>query len=126
MRLILLAAAGGAIGSAARFLVNQSSLRAFGSAFPWATLTVNVVGGLLMGLVFELVARRFGNSNELRVFLATGVLGGFTTFSAFTLDVAELNGRGELGLSLLYIGASVALAIAALYVGLAVGRWLFA
>ena len=126
MRLLMLAAAGGAIGSAGRYLVNQGFLRAFGPAFPWATLTVNVVGGLLMGLVFEMVARRFGNSDEARVFLATGILGGFTTFSAFALDTVNLFGRGEMGLALLYIGASVALAIVALYVGLSLGRWVFA
>ena len=87
MKLLLLASAGGAIGSGLRFLVNQAvagppSERGL-IAFPWPTLTVNVVGGFLMGVVFVIVNERLGGSPEWRAFLATGILGGLTTFSLF-------------------------------------------
>ena len=85
MRLLILATVGGALGSGARHLVNIGFARAFGPQFPWATLTVNVVGSFLMGLLADMILRRFGGSVEMRTFLATGILGGFTTFSAFTL-----------------------------------------
>jgi fluoride exporter len=113
---------GGALGAGARHLVNVGFARAGWLGFPWATLAVNVVGGLLMGLAVELVTRRFGGSPELRTFLATGILGGFTTFSAFAFDVEVLMTRGETAAAMLYIAASVVLSIAALYAGLALGR----
>ena len=84
MRLVLYAAAGGAIGTVARHLANVSFGRWLGSAFPWSTLFVNVVGGFLMGALIEALALRFDGSLELRTFIATGILGGFTTFSAFS------------------------------------------
>ena len=74
--------------------------RAFGVAFPYGTLAVNVIGGFLMGLFIELLARRFEGSPELRLFIAIGILGGFTTFSSFSLDVAVLWERGELAIAL--------------------------
>jgi fluoride exporter len=126
MRLLILATLGGALGAGARHLVNVSFARALGPGFPWPTLTVNVAGGLLMGLVVEVVLKRYGGSPELRTFLATGILGGFTTFSAFALDVHMLMSRGEPGLALLYVAASVLLSIGALYAGLALGRSLLA
>ncbi len=126
MRLLMLASAGGAIGSGARYLVNVGCQRWLGESFPWATFGVNVVGSLLMGIVVEVVARKLGGSPEARVFLATGILGGFTTFSAFSSDVVALIGRGELGLAVLYLGASVLLSIAALYAGLALARTVLA
>jgi CrcB protein len=91
---LVLVALGGALGSGLRHLVNLAALRLIGPGFPWGTLTVNIAGGFLMGLFVELLARRFGGSAELRLFVATGVLGGFTTFSAFSLDVAVLYERG--------------------------------
>lgn len=122
MRLLLLAAAGGAIGSAARHLVNVASARTLGGHFPWSTLIVNVVGCLLMGLVTELVMRRLGGSPEARVFLATGLLGGFTTFSAFALDYAALIKDGDMAAAMLYVLASVVVSILAVYAGLALGK----
>lgn len=115
---LFLVALGGAIGSAFRHLVNLAALRLLGPAFPWGTLTVNIVGGFLMGLFVELLARRFGGSAELRLFVATGVLGGFTTFSAFSLDFAVLYGRGALTQAFIYVALSVVLAIGALFVGM--------
>ncbi|MFL1874397.1 fluoride efflux transporter CrcB [Hansschlegelia beijingensis] len=118
---VLLVALGGALGSVARYLVNIASSRVFGMGFPWGTLTVNVVGGFAMGLLAALLALK-GGSQEMRVFLMTGVLGGFTTFSAFSLDAVALWERGAAGLAAGYVAASVALSIGALFGGLALGR----
>ncbi|HEY0290936.1 MAG TPA: fluoride efflux transporter CrcB [Hansschlegelia sp.] len=118
---VLLVALGGALGSVARYLVNVCATRMFGLGFPWGTLTVNVVGGFVMGLLAALLALK-GGSQELRVFLLTGVLGGFTTFSAFSLDTVTLWERGEIGLAGAYVAASFSLSICALVAGLALGR----
>jgi len=96
--------------------------RAFGVAFPYGTLAVNVIGGFLMGLFIELLARRFDGSPELRLFIAIGILGGFTTFSSFSLDVVVLWERGELATALFYVLASVILSIGALFLGLWLAR----
>ena len=114
----LIVAAGGALGAGARHLTNLAMARLLGLAFPWGTLTVNVVGGLLMGLFVELLARRFGGSAELRLFVATGILGGFTTFSAFSLDVAAMYERGAVAVAIFYVVASVVLSIGALFFGM--------
>lgn len=119
---LLLVAAGGALGSGLRHFTNGMALRLFGAAFPWGTLTVNIVGCLAMGVFIEVLARRWGGSAELRLFVATGFLGGFTTFSAFSLDVAVLYERGALAQAFSYVAASVLLSIAALFVGLWVAR----
>jgi CrcB protein len=121
---LLLVALGGAIGSALRHLVNLAALRLAGPAFPWGTLAVNVAGSFAMGVLVELVARRFGASADLRLFAMTGVLGGFTTFSAFSLDVVTLWERGAAGTALAYAGGSVVLSIAALVAGLWLARGL--
>ncbi len=122
MNAILLVASGGAIGSVARYLVGVGMARAFGVAFPYGTLAVNVIGGFLMGLFIELLARRFEGSPELRLFIAIGILGGFTTFSSFSLDVVVLWERGELATALFYVLASVILSIGALFLGLWLAR----
>ncbi|NTJ42347.1 fluoride efflux transporter CrcB [Agrobacterium larrymoorei] len=122
---IVLVAIGGAIGSVARYLVGVFGTRLMGPNFPWATLTVNVVGAFLIGLTVELVARRFNASAEMRVFLVTGILGGFTTWSSFTLDAVVLFERGALGMSALYILSSLLVSFTAIFAGLALGRALF-
>jgi fluoride exporter len=122
MYLLMLATTGGALGAGARYLVNVGCLAAFGPAFPWATLTVNVLGSLAMGVLAEVIGNRYGGAPELRTFLMTGILGGFTTFSAFSLDIANLAGRDALGLAALYTIGSVVLSLLALYAGLALGR----
>jgi fluoride exporter len=116
----LLVFLGGGLGAAARHGVNVTAARLFGIYFPWGTLTVNILGSLLMGLVAGWLALRAGAgwSQHLRLFLTTGFLGGFTTFSAFSLDVALLWERGAHGTAVLYIAASVLLAIGALFAGL--------
>jgi fluoride exporter len=122
MRLFLLASVGGALGAGARYLVNVGAARWFGASFPWATAIVNVFGSLLMGLVIGIVAQRFAGSPELRTFLATGILGGFTTFSAFSMDAAGLLDRSANGLALIYVIGSVVASIAAFYAGTALAR----
>ena len=115
---------GAGIGGALRHGVNQACARACGVAFPWGTLTVNVVGSLAMGLIVGWLAARqdAGWSQPLRLFLTTGILGGFTTFSAFSLDAVALWERGAIGAALAYVGISVAVSIAALFLGLVVMR----
>ncbi len=121
MRLLLLASTGGAIGAGLRFLVNQAFAERGLIAFPWSTLTVNVVGGFLMGVVFVVIGERLGGSPEWRTFLGTGILGGLTTFSAYSLDMMNLFVDGGASLRFLaYTISSVVLAFAAL----ACGMWL--
>lgn len=122
---IFLVALGGALGSVARYLVSVWSVRLAGPSFPWGTLTVNIVGAFLIGLMVETIARRFDASAEMRLFLVTGILGGFTTWSSFTLDAVALFERGDLGLSALYLGGSLVVSFAAVFAGLALGRALF-
>jgi fluoride exporter len=118
MNHLLLVAAGGAIGAGLRHLANLAALRLFGPNFPWGTMGINIVGSLTMGILIEALMRRAGTSNELRLFVATGILGGFTTFSAFSLDFAVLLQRGDTGSALFYVLASVILSILALFLGL--------
>ena len=111
-------ALGGAIGSAARYGVNVWSGRLLGAAFPWATLAVNIIGCFAMGLLIELMALKFNVSTEARAFLTTGILGGFTTFSAFSLDFALLVERKTYLLAGAYAAGSVLLSLAAVFAGL--------
>lgn len=124
MQATLLVFLGAGLGGALRHGVNQGCARLCGIAFPWGTLTVNVVGSLAMGLIAGWLASRAdaGWSQPLRLFLATGILGGFTTFSAFSLDAMLLWQRGEWTAMLAYVGVSVAGSIAALALGLSVMR----
>lgn len=117
----LLVALGGALGAALRHGANHAALRLFGPGFPWGTLFVNVAGSFVMGVLVVCLARRLGGGPEWRLFLATGLLGGFTTFSAFSLDVAALWERGAAA-ALGYAGASVVLSVLALFAGLALAR----
>ncbi|MGF1649982.1 MAG: fluoride efflux transporter CrcB [Hyphomicrobiaceae bacterium] len=113
---------GGALGSIARYGVNEAALRLAPATFPWATLTVNVVGSFAMGALAVVVLTRIGLSMPVKLFAMTGLLGGFTTFSAFSLDTVSLIERGEVATALLYAGASVVLAIGAFIAGQAVAR----
>jgi len=110
---------GGGVGAAIRHAFNGMGLRLMGPDFPYATLFINVTGSAIMGLIAGYFAFKGGDSSQhWRLFLTTGILGGYTTFSAFSLDAALLYERGELGLSALYVIASVALSIAGLFAGL--------
>ncbi len=122
MRLILFAAAGGALGAGMRHFINTVFLSWLGPGFPWATLTVNVVGSLLMGILVQALMPFDGGPPALRVFLATGILGGFTTFSAFSLDAWVLYERQQHAALAAYLVVSVLLSIAALILGMALVR----
>jgi len=114
---------GGGLGAGGRHLVSLMTLRLFGPGFPVGTLMVNVVGSLVMGLFIGwLVRHESSHLQALRYFFATGVLGGFTTFSAFSLDTSILWERGDTHLALVYILASVILSILAVFAGLMIMR----
>ncbi len=122
---VLLVALGGAIGAACRFLMGVGLLRLLGpQEFPLAIITVNVVGSFLMG-VFVVAAAQKGLTH-LSPFVMTGVLGGFTTFSAFSLETVTLMERGQIGAAGLYVALSVGLSIAGLMAGLWMARGVFA
>lgn len=122
MKLLLLASAGGAIGAGARYLMSHAFAVRGLTDFPWATLTINVLGCFLMGVLIEVLALKYSASPELRTFLATGILGGFTTFSAFSLEFATLYERGDTGAAAAYVLLSVLLTLAAVFAGLATVR----
>lgn len=122
MKGIFLVALGGAIGASGRHLMGIAMLRLMGSGFPWGTLTVNVVGSFAMGAIIELMALKLQVSNEFRLFLATGILGGFTTFSAFSLEVALMIERKQMLVAGAYAGVSVVVSIMALFAGLSTIR----
>jgi len=122
---ILLAALGGAIGSVLRYLVGVFTVRWFGPSFPWGTLTVNIVGSFIIGLTVEMIARRFNASMELRVFIVTGIIGGFTTWSSFSLDTMVLFERGAIAAAAAYVIGSLVVSFAAVFAGLALGRAMF-
>ncbi|MEP4768366.1 MAG: fluoride efflux transporter CrcB [Roseibium sp.] len=123
MKHLLLVMLGGGLGAGSRHLVSMITLRLFGAGFPVGTLVVNVVGSLAMGLFIGwLVRHEVGNLQTLRYFVATGFLGGFTTFSAFSLDTSVLWERGDTQLALTYVLASVVLSIAGVFAGLMIMR----
>ena len=119
----LIVAVGGGLGAGLRYLSGLAVGRLAGHGFPFNTIFVNVVGSFAMGLLIVWLAKRTGGaSQELRLFFATGLLGGFTTFSAFSLDVATLMERGDLAQATGYILSSVLISIFALFIGLWVAR----
>jgi len=121
VRMALLVALGGGIGSVLRWLVQVVANRlAPGSAFPWGTLAVNVAGSFAIGLLMTLALERVLVSNELRGFLVTGVLGGFTTFSAFSWESLALLRDGQWPAALAYVGGSLVAGLAAAFAGAAV------
>jgi CrcB protein len=113
---------GGGIGAALRHGVNLLSARLLGTGFNYATLFENVSGSLVMGLLIGYFAFAGAASQHWRLFLTTGILGGYTTFSAFSLDSVLLYERGEIGLAALYVVLSVVLSIAGLLAGLTLVR----
>lgn len=120
---LLLIALGGAFGSVTRFLMINGIGRWLGSAFPYGTLLVNVLGSFLMGLLVGVLARLMPpQAEDLRLLLGIGVLGGFTTFSAFSLDVVTLIQRGEMLTAMVYVAVSVIFSIVALFLGIALLR----
>ena len=124
MKSYLLVFVGGGIGASLRHAVNMISARGLGTAFPWGTFLINISGSLAMGLIAGYLAFKGGASQPWRLFVMTGILGGYTTFSAFSLDAALLYERGEITAALLYVLGSVVLSIAGLFAGLALVRHL--
>ncbi|HEY2069154.1 MAG TPA: fluoride efflux transporter CrcB [Rhizomicrobium sp.] len=116
--ILLAIALGGAIGSLVRFFVASFVQSAVSAGFPWGIFVVNVSGGFLMGVIVELSALKLQISPEVRAFLTIGILGGYTTFSTFSLDSALLIERGTYGLAAAYMIGSAALSVAALFAGL--------
>ena len=121
---LLQVALGGAIGASLRYVAGIGVVRLVGHGFPVAIITVNVVGSFLMGVFVVMAAHR--GLTYLSPFVMTGVLGGFTTFSAFSLEAVTLYERGDVGQAVLYVAISVVVSIAALVAGLWVARGVFA
>ena len=131
MNSLLYVAFGGAIGASARHLLGGATLRIWGPGFPWGTLIANVLGGLLMGALIGWLAFKGsqfagGAGESVRLFLGVGILGGFTTFSAFSLDAILMIEKKAYGVAAGYISASVLLSLLALFLGLVLARKVFA
>lgn len=122
MQIILAVAAGGALGSVARYLFAGQVYRLLGTDFPWGIFIVNVIGCFIMGVCAELFALRWNVTPEVRAFITVGILGGFTTFSSFSLDTVMLIERGQVAVAAAYAFASLAVSVGALFAGLAVIR----
>ncbi len=122
VKMLLAVAAGGAVGAVGRYLVISAVGHIFGTSFPLGTIVVNVVGSFVLGALIEALALVWSPSPELRAMVVVGVLGAFTTFSTFSMDVVLLYERGALGQAALYIGASVILSIGAFFLGLSLLR----
>ncbi len=122
MKLVLAIALGGAIGAVGRHYVSVAMTLLLGHGFPWGTLVVNIAGSFLLGVLIESMALVWSPTVEMRALLTVGVLGAFTTFSTFSLDVATLYGRGATPALAAYIATSVAISILALFAGMRVMR----
>ena len=119
---LLLVMLGGALGAGLRYGVGLAAARRLGTGFPWGTLLVNLAGGLCAGLLVGILLAKGDSADPWRLFLGVGLLGGFTTFSAFSAETAYLLQRGEIGLAALYVLVSVAGALALLFAGLWLAR----
>jgi CrcB protein len=122
MNMLVAIAVGGAVGALGRHFVNVALGSLLGTGFPWGTVTVNIVGSFLMGVLIHMLAVSWNVSPEMRALLTVGALGAFTTFSTFSLDVVTMYERDELLLTGIYIAVSVVASIGALFVGLRLAR----
>lgn len=120
--ILLSVAAGGALGATGRYLVGHWATISFGTGFPWGTLIVNVVGSVLIAILAFAMIERGDSGPLMRAFAITGVLGGFTTFSAFSLDALSLLERGDAGLAAAYVLASVLLSVGGCMLGFVIVR----
>ncbi len=114
---------GAGIGGAIRHGVNQLAAHLLGLAFPYGTLIINVAGSVIMGILAEYFALRGELPQEIRLFLTTGILGGFTTFSTFSLDAISLWEQGQWGAAVAYVASSLVLSLGGLVAGLAIVRF---
>ena len=126
MNNVILVAIGGALGASSRYLSGRAIMHLLGPGFPWGTLFVNVFGGLLMGLLVGLMAFKISGGENLRLFMAVGFLGGFTTFSAFSLEMIKMIETKAFAQAGMYLGASVLFSLAAVMLGLMIARKIFA
>ena len=126
MRHVLLVAVGGALGSVLRYLTTVLALRWLGPEFPWGTLAVNLVGSFLIGVVNELGLDALRLAPETRLLLATGVMGGLTTYSAFSYETARLVGAHAWTIAALYVVVSTLACVALCLLGIAAARALAA
>ena len=122
---ILYVALGGAIGASARHMLGLATLKTLGPDYPYGTMAANIIGGFLMGLLAGWLALKLSGGENLRLFLGVGLLGGFTTFSAFSLDAVMMYEKKAYGALLGYVGGSVILSIGALMIGLILARKIF-
>ena len=128
---LLYVALGGAMGASGRHLLGMVTIKAFGPGYPWGTFLANVLGGFFMGVLVMWLAHKGSQltgeaANNMRLLLGVGLLGGFTTFSAFSLDALNMINKKSYSLAFGYISASVILSILALFIGVMVGRKVFA
>jgi fluoride exporter len=123
---VLAVALGGALGSVARYAVSNLFFQRLGAGFPWGTFAINVSGAFVIGVVMQLAATRVGLSPLVRLFIATGVLGGYTTFSAFAYEAYTLGGEGLALQGIVYAAGSVVGGVAAAYLGVVAVRALAA
>ncbi len=126
MKILFSIAAGGAFGAVGRYLVMIQVGHWLGTQFPFATLAVNIIGGFLLGSLIELTALVWSPGQELRAFLVVGMMGGFTTFSTFSMDMFYLMERGDVGGVGIYVAASVIVSVLAFYGGLSLVRFFVA
>ncbi len=122
MQMIVAIGLGGALGAISRHFMTRWIANMLGHSFPIGTMGVNVIGSFLMCMLITLLADKFSLSQELRGFIAVGLLGGFTTFSTFSLETALLIERNTWGLAALYIAGSVLLSVGGLFIGIWAGR----
>jgi len=115
-------AVGGAFGSVLRYLISTWFLQRFGPGFPWATFAINVSGSFLIGFVLQLALSRAGFSPYMRVFLATGILGGYTTFSSYSFEAYSLGVQGSYVRAVAYALGSVVAGVVAAYAGVVIAR----
>jgi fluoride exporter len=125
MGMVFAVGVGGGLGALARYYI-AGAIQSAATAFPWGIFVVNISGGLLMGLIVEASALKLNLSPDLRAFLTVGILGGYTTFSSFSLDSALLLQKGQYATAALYVIGSVGLSITALFAGLWIVRSLYA
>jgi len=122
---LLYVALGGALGASGRHLLGMATLKTFGPDYPYGTMAANVIGGFLMGLLAGWLALKVSGGENMRLFLGVGLLGGFTTFSAFSLDAVLMYEKKAFGALISYVGGSVILSIGALMIGLILARKMF-
>ncbi|MCK5296681.1 MAG: fluoride efflux transporter CrcB, partial [Alphaproteobacteria bacterium] len=123
LRIFMAVAAGGAIGSMGRYLVSMQALKLFGTAFPWGTMSVNVIGSFIMGAVVELMTVKWNVSEEVRNLVLVGILGGFTTFSSFSLDFVRMMEKQQVTEAFIYLAGSIMIGVSALLAGFSLLRW---